>query len=63
MRGTERRRTVGKGVNLIFILFHTDLRFIRFDFWSPNETGGSCGQSAGRLEYMVLLYYWLSVVF
>ena len=25
--------------------------------------GGSCGQSAGRLEYMALLYYWLSVVF
>ena len=25
---------------LIFILFYTDLRFIRCDFWSPNETGG-----------------------
>ncbi len=62
-RGAERRRAVWTGVNLIFILFHTDLRFIRFDFWSPNETGGSCGQSAGRLEFMVLLYYRLSVVF
>ena len=48
MRGTERRRTVGKGVNLIFILFPTDRRFIRFDVWSPNETGELCGQSAAE---------------
>ena len=48
MRGTERRRTVWKGVNLIFILFHTDLRFIRFDVWSPNETGSCVGQSAAE---------------
>ena len=63
-RGAERRRAVWTGVNLIFILIHTDLRFIRFDFWSPNETGGSCvdrvplsAECAGRLRSPTLLLF------
>jgi hypothetical protein len=61
-RGAERRRAVWTGVTLIFILFYTDLRFIRCDVWSPNETGGVVGRVRGVWS-VVLLYYWFSVVF